>query len=98
MSHTVVNIREAKTQLSQLVDRAAGGENIVIAKYGRPIAKLSRLEPTRRTIIFGLLQGQIEVPDDFDASLPHEVRSPPHSPSNGQATSHLDGRQTTRGV
>jgi antitoxin (DNA-binding transcriptional repressor) of toxin-antitoxin stability system len=98
MSHIVVNICEDKTQLSRLVDRAAGGENIVIAKYGRPIAKLSRLEPTRRTIIFGLLQGQIEVPDDFDAPLPNEVRSPPDSPSHGRATSPLDRRQTTCGV
>lgn len=73
MSSIVVNISEAKTQLSRLVDRAAAGENIVIAKYGRPIAKLSRLEPTRRTIIFGLLEGQIEVPDDFDAPLPDDV-------------------------
>lgn len=73
MSSIVVNISEAKTQLSRLVDRAAAGENIVIAKYGRPIAKLSRLEPTRRTIIFGLLEGQIQVPDDFDAPLPDDV-------------------------
>ena len=73
MSDVVVNIYEAKTQLSRLVDRAAAGEDILIARHGRPIAKLSRLEPIRRTIIFGLLQGQIEVPDDFDAPLPDDV-------------------------
>ena len=73
MSDVVVNIYEAKTQLSRLVDRAAAGEDILIARHGRPIAKLSRLEPIRRTIIFGLLQGQIEVPDDFDAPLPTEM-------------------------
>ncbi len=73
MSSVVVNMYEAKTQLSRLVDRAAAGEDILIARHGRPIAKLSRLEPARRTIIFGLLEGQIEVPDDFDAPLPDDV-------------------------
>ena len=73
MSSVVVNMYEAKTQLSRLVDRAAAGEDILIARHGRPIARLSRLEPTRRTIIFGLLEGQIEVPDDFDAPLPDDV-------------------------
>ena len=73
MSSIVVNIDEAKTQLSRLVDRAAAGEDILIARHGRPIAKLSRLEPSGRTIIFGLLEGQIEVPDDFDAPLPDDV-------------------------
>jgi len=73
MSSVVVNMYEAKTQLSRLVDRAAAGEDILIARHGRPIAKLSRLEPARHTIIFGLLEGQIEVPDDFDAPLPTEM-------------------------
>jgi antitoxin (DNA-binding transcriptional repressor) of toxin-antitoxin stability system len=73
MSGVVVNMYEAKTQLSRLVDRAAAGEDILIARHERPIAKLSRLEPARRTIVFGLLEGQIEVPDDFDAPLPDDV-------------------------
>jgi prevent-host-death family protein len=73
MSSVVVNMYEAKTQLSRLVDRAAAGEDILIARHGRPIAKLSRLEPARRTIVFGLLEGQIEVPDDFDAPLPDDA-------------------------
>lgn len=73
MPSVVVNMYEAKTQLSRLVDRAAAGEDIVIARHGRPMAKLSRLESTKSTIIFGLLEGQIEVPDDFDAPLPDDV-------------------------
>lgn len=73
MPDVVVNMYEAKTQLSRLVDRGAAGEDILIARHGRPIARLSRLGPTRRTIIFGLLAGQIEIPDDFDAPLPPDV-------------------------
>lgn len=73
MPRVVVNIYEAKTQLSRLVDRAAAGEDILIARHGRPVAKLSALEPAQRTIVFGLLEGQIEVPDDFDAPLSDDV-------------------------
>jgi prevent-host-death family protein len=63
-----VNIHEAKTHLSRLVDRVASGETIVIAKSGQPVAKLSPLdsvsgETKRRT---GFLIGRIQVPDDFD--------------------------------
>lgn len=75
MTSAFVNIYEAKTQLSRLVDRAAAGEEILIARHGRPLAKLSPLEPGRRAIVFGLLEGQIEIADDFDAPLPHDVLS-----------------------
>ncbi|MHB0981089.1 MAG: type II toxin-antitoxin system Phd/YefM family antitoxin [Thermoleophilia bacterium] len=75
MPSAFVNIYEAKTQLSRLVDRAAAGEEILIARHGRPLAKLSRLEPGRRAIVFGLLEGHIEIADDFDAPLPDDVLS-----------------------
>jgi prevent-host-death family protein len=62
-----VNIHEAKTHLSRLIDRAAKGEPFVIAKAGKPIVKVTAVEAAsprvRRT---GFLKGQIEVPDDFD--------------------------------
>ena len=63
-----VNIHEAKTKLSQLVDKAAKGEPFIIAKAGKPLVKVVALaapEPSqiRRT---GFLAGQIVVPDDFD--------------------------------
>ncbi len=65
-----VNIYEAKTQLSHLVERAAAGEEIVIAKAGTPRARLvplpSREEPRRP----GFWRGRLEVPEDFDAPLP----------------------------
>jgi prevent-host-death family protein len=62
-----VNIHEAKTHLSRLVDRAAKGEPFVIAKSGKPLVKVVPLETTatqgRR---LGFLAGTIAVPDDFD--------------------------------
>lgn len=62
-----VNIHEAKTHLSRLVDRAAAGESIIIAKAGRPVAKLTPLDaPAQITGRTGFLAGRIRVPDDFD--------------------------------
>jgi prevent-host-death family protein len=67
-----VNIYEAKTRLSQLVDRAAAGEDVVIGRNGRPLVRITRLETAPR-VRFGVLAGRFEVPDDFDAPLPDEV-------------------------
>jgi prevent-host-death family protein len=68
-----VNIHEAKTHLSRLVEDASAGEEIVIAKAGKPMARLVPLEPagTRREL--GVLAGQFDVPEDFDAPLPEDV-------------------------
>ena len=62
------NIHEAKTQLSKLVESAGGGEEIVIAKAGKPLVKVSRLDaPSDRQVRrLGFMAGQITVPDDFD--------------------------------
>lgn len=68
-----VNIHEAKTQFSRLVDAAAGGEEIVIAKAGVPTARLvpiGRIKVKRR---FGGLKGKVRIADDFDAPLPDDV-------------------------
>lgn len=73
MARTTVNIYEAKTQLSRLVDQAAAGEEIIIARGGKPVARLSRLVATPRKIRFGVLKGQVRVAPDFDAPLPDEV-------------------------
>ena len=70
-----VNIHAANTQLSRLVERAAAGEEIIIARAGRPLAKLVPLTtpaPGRRRVL-GLLAGQLQVPDDFDAPLPDDM-------------------------
>jgi len=68
--HTVVNMYEAKTQLSALVDQAAGGEDVIIARNGKPQARITALVPARRSIKFGLLKGKYTVPDNFDAPNP----------------------------
>lgn len=74
MGRTTVNIYEAKTQLSRMIDRVAAGEEIVISRNGRPVARLCQLEQSRRNSVkFGLLDGQIEVAPDFDAPLPDDV-------------------------
>lgn len=63
-----VNIHEAKTHLSRLVELAAKGEPFVIAKAGKPLVKVSALDaPTSQQVRrLGFLVGQIQVPDDFD--------------------------------
>ena len=67
-----VDIRAAKAQLSRLVDEAAAGTEIVIARGGKPVAKLAPLTtPPRRKL--GLLAGQLRIPADFDAPLPESV-------------------------
>jgi prevent-host-death family protein len=68
-----VNIHQAKTHFSRLVERAAGGEEIVIAKAGKPVARLvpytSKTEPRRP----GYLRGKIRIKKSFDRSLPKEL-------------------------
>ena len=63
-----VNIHEAKTQLSKLVDEASKGESFIIAKAGKPIVKVTALSaPTGSQVRrLGFMAGQISVPDDFD--------------------------------
>jgi prevent-host-death family protein len=70
---TTINIYEAKTQLSRLVEQAAAGKDVIIARGGKPIARLTRLQPPRREIRFGILKGKIKVASDFDAPLPAQV-------------------------
>jgi prevent-host-death family protein len=70
---TQVNLYEAKTQLSRLVDRAAAGEEIVIAKGGRPLARLVPLAKRTAPREVGFLAGQVQVGPDFDAPLPDDL-------------------------
>jgi prevent-host-death family protein len=70
-----VNIYDAKTNLSKLVDRAAAGEEIVIAKAGKPKAKLVPYQPPRKKRRFGQnLLGITYIADDFDGPLPPKVQ------------------------
>lgn len=68
-----VNIHEAKTGLSKLVERVEAGEEIVIARAGTPVAKLVGLKPGRVRRRLGLLDGQFKIPDDFNRPLPESL-------------------------
>ena len=67
------NVHAAKTHLSRLIEEAAAGEEVVIARAGKPVARLlpfeARAEPRRP----GLMKGQIWIADDFDVPLPEEI-------------------------
>jgi prevent-host-death family protein len=75
-----VSLYEAKTQLSRLVDRAAEGEEIIIAKSGRPRARLMPLEDTRGLRVPGRGKGKWGVRKDFDAPLPDALIRDFHGP------------------
>ena len=68
-----VNLRDAKTHLSRLVDDASAGEEILLAKAGKPVARLAPLKATRKPRRLGALAGRFTVPDDFDAPLPEDT-------------------------
>jgi len=63
---TTVNIHEAKTQLSKLVDQAVKGDSFVIAKAGKPLVKVTALDRAAAPRRLGFLDGEISVPDDFN--------------------------------
>jgi len=70
-----VNIHEAKTHLSRLIEKAAKGEAFIIAKAGKPMVKVIPIEekeaPKKRRI--GFMKGEIVVPDDFDTMMADEI-------------------------
>jgi prevent-host-death family protein len=70
---SIINICDAKTRLSKLIDEAAAGNDVVIARGGKPVARLTRLGSSKRMLKFGVLKGKIKVCADFDAPLSSEV-------------------------
>jgi prevent-host-death family protein len=68
-----VNIHAAKTHLSRLVDEVAAGEEIVIAKAGKPLARLVPFASTREPRQPGLMKGKLWIAEDFDEPLPEEI-------------------------
>ncbi len=68
-----INIHEAKTHLSRLVDEVSAGEEIVIAKAGKPLARLIPFQQRSSRRKLGALSGRFSVPDDFDAPLLPDV-------------------------
>lgn len=69
----LINLYDAKTHLSELVEQAAAGEEVVIAKAGRPRVRLVPVSTGKVVRKPGVWQGQIFIADDFDAPLPPDV-------------------------
>ncbi len=72
-SERVYNIHEAKTHLSKLLDLMQSGEDVVIARAGTPIARLTPIVPPVHTRVLGTEAGRILIADDFDAPLPSDL-------------------------
>jgi prevent-host-death family protein len=70
---SVVNVHEAKTHLSRLLERVAAGEEVTIAKSGKPVARLVPVHVGHRRL--GVDEGKMVVPDDFNEPLPDDVLS-----------------------
>jgi prevent-host-death family protein len=70
---TIVNIHEAKTHLSRLLNRVVSGEEVIIARGGKAVAKLVPIEEPKQDRVPGLDAGKIWIAEDFDAPLPEEV-------------------------
>ena len=68
-----VNVHEAKTHLSRLLARVAEGEEVIISRAGKPVARLVPYGKTSQPRVFGLDQGLFRVPDDFNAPLSEDV-------------------------
>ena len=71
-----VNIHEAKTHLSRLVEAAARGESFIIARAGKPLVKVTAIDapPERKRQRLGFLEGRFNIPDDFDTMFEDEIR------------------------
>ena len=70
-----VNIYDAKTRLSQLVDKAAAGEDVVVSRNGRPLVRITRLTEEQPQVRFGVLKGEVVIDSDFDAPLPDDIQA-----------------------
>lgn len=68
-----VNIHQAKTHFSKLIEAVMQGQEIIIASAGKPVAKLSPIQPQKPKRRFGLLKGKIKISKDFDALLCEEI-------------------------
>jgi prevent-host-death family protein len=68
-----VNIHQAKTHLSRLMQRVAEGEEVIIARAGEPVARLVRIQPRQATRPLGMDRGSVVVPDDFNDPLPPDL-------------------------
>ena len=70
---TVINIHAAKTHLSRIVEEVAAGKEVIIAKAGKPMARLVPMKQAVTKKHLGLLRGKIKIPPDFNRPLPETV-------------------------
>lgn len=68
-----INIHEAKTQLSKLIEAVEAGEEVILARAGKPVAKLVAFKPVKPVRKPGSLKGKIRISDDFDDPLPQDL-------------------------
>ena len=68
-----LNIYEAKTRLSELVNRATEGEDVIICRHGKPVARLVAYLPAKKPRKLGALAGRVRMRKDFDAPLPEDL-------------------------
>jgi prevent-host-death family protein len=73
MSMRTINIHEAKTHLSRLVEEVSAGEELTIAKAGKPLARLVPIKTPKQVRTPGFLKGKMRIASDFDAPLPSEL-------------------------
>jgi prevent-host-death family protein len=69
----IVNIHQAKTTLSQLLESALAGEDVIISKAGKPLARIIPYQPEKKPRIPGYWKDRVKMADDFDAPLPAEI-------------------------
>jgi prevent-host-death family protein len=70
---SIINIHAAKTQLSKLLDVVAAGEEVIIAKAGKPVARLVPTQGVKQPRRLGTLAGKLHIPDDFDDPLSGDI-------------------------
>ncbi|HEX3819399.1 MAG TPA: type II toxin-antitoxin system Phd/YefM family antitoxin [Candidatus Sulfotelmatobacter sp.] len=98
-----VNIHQAKTHFSRLIQRVAAGEEIIIARAGVPVARLVAIEPATKVRPLGMDRGRIWIADDFDAPLPDDLLKafyggeplPVEATKNVQSVGRRKGRRKT---
>jgi len=71
--HTQVNIHEAKTRLSQLIEQVEAGDEVVIARAGSPVVRLVAVDAQSPRRVLGTLAGRVQLPPDFNAPLPEAL-------------------------
>ena len=75
MTIQTYNVQEAKAKLSKLLQDVDSGIEVIIAKAGKPMARISRIEESSSKIRFGVLKGKVKVSDNFNAPLPDDLLS-----------------------